>query len=82
MTEPCKYHDLLMPKEHCSCDSDNQVTISKTEYKTLLEESAHLAFLHARGVDNWHGYAYPPERDDYDSDEEYQEAFDKASEVY
>lgn len=41
-------------------DKAETVTISKTEYETLLEESKQLQCLEDAGVDNWQGcdYAY------------------------
>lgn len=32
------------------------VTISKSEYESLLNTEAHMNALEARGVDNWIGY--------------------------
>lgn len=34
------------------------VTISKTEYESLLEDSAWLNALESAGVDNWDGYDF------------------------
>lgn len=32
------------------------ITITKAEYESLLDKSAHMDELRARGVDNWEGY--------------------------
>ena len=37
------------------------VTIPKSEYDSLLEDSAWLGYLEAAGVDNWGGYDYARE---------------------
>lgn len=55
---------------------DDVVTISKKEYKFLLEESRFLACLESAGVDNWSGYddailmCYGEGSDDGDDDDE------------
>lgn len=54
------------------------VTISKKEYENLLRAKEFLQFLQYRGVDNWHGYAYPPDKDDYETLEEWQAAYNEA----
>lgn len=35
---------------------EDQVTISKEEYKRLKDDSLKLRCLYAAGVDNWEGY--------------------------
>lgn len=54
------------------------VTIAKIEYERLQKDSELLEFLFSRGVDNWSGYATPPDRKDYETDEEYEEAYENA----
>jgi hypothetical protein len=41
-----------------------------------------MDLLQARGVDNWSGYGYPPDREDFDTDEEYEQALEDARENY
>lgn len=36
-----------------------KVTISKSEYESLLVDAAHLSVLEGLGVDNWCGYVGP-----------------------
>jgi len=36
--------------------NEEMVTISKSEYESLLEDSLWLSALEAAGVDNWQGY--------------------------
>ena len=57
---------------------NEKVTITLKEYQRLLARDEHLSFLECRGVDNWQGFGCPPDRDDYDSDEEYEVAFEEA----
>lgn len=38
--------------------NEETVTISKEEYKSLLEDRKWLAALKSAGVDNWEGYDY------------------------
>lgn len=38
---------------------EKTVEISKKEYESLLETSAHMNVLEAMGVDNWIGYVGP-----------------------
>lgn len=54
------------------------VTITVEEYNSLVAKAELLDFLQSRGVDNWQGYGYPPDREDYDTDEEYEAAYDCA----
>ena len=54
------------------------VTISKREYEALKRVDAHMNILDARGVDNWYGYCSAPDREDYDSIEEYEAAIEEA----
>lgn len=42
--------------------------------KYLEERELHLQLLESRGVDNWDGYGSLPSREDYDTEEEYEEA--------
>lgn len=37
-------------------DPEETVTITKSEYEALLQDSAMLGELEAAGVDNWEGY--------------------------
>lgn len=60
----------------------DSVTISKAEYARLLSDSELLAFLQALGVDNWSGYRTPPDREDYETDEEYESAYEAALTCY
>jgi hypothetical protein len=55
---------------------EEMVTITKKEYERLLSVDLHMDLLKARGVDNWDGYGYPPDREDFDTDEEYQQALE------
>jgi hypothetical protein len=41
--------------------NEKTVTISKTEYESLLEDSKWLQCLEGAGVDNWSGYDYARE---------------------
>jgi hypothetical protein len=44
----------------CGCCDDSKpemVTISKSEYESLLEDADKLSRLEAYGVDNWSGYS-------------------------
>lgn len=50
--------------------------------KHLEERSTHLELLECRGVDNWDGYGTLPDRDDYETEEEYEEAVGKAFNSY
>ena len=52
--------------------------VNKATYARLLRKTAILEWLESKGVDNWEGYSTPPEREDYDTDEEYEVAFQKA----
>ena len=54
------------------------VTIAKKEYERLQKDSEMLNFLFNRGVDNWSGFAIPPNREDYETEEEYEEAYENA----
>lgn len=36
---------------------NEMISISKKEYKELLEDSIFLSFLQEAGVDNWDGYS-------------------------
>lgn len=61
---------------------EETITITLREYKILLRDSANFNFLQSRGVDNWQGYATAPDREDYDTDEEYSKAYEKAAFSY
>lgn len=37
---------------------EENITISKKEYNSLIEDSEFLNALRAAGVDNWDGYSY------------------------
>lgn len=37
---------------------EDSVTISRSEYESLCEDSNFLAELEDAGVDNWEGYSY------------------------
>ena len=41
----------------------------------LEKRAALLDWLRARGVDNWEGYCTPPDREEYETDEEYEKAY-------
>jgi hypothetical protein len=58
------------------------VIISKSEYDRLVRDSQTLEFLQALGVDNWSGYRTPPDREDYETDEEYESAYEAALTCY
>jgi hypothetical protein len=51
------------------------VTILRSEYDHLIEDSQFLKHLHANGVDNWEGYTHPDDDEDEDdwSDDEFDE---------
>lgn len=51
------------------------VIITASEYDWLTKDADMLQFLHFRGVDNWDGYAKPPNPNDYDTPEEYNKAY-------
>jgi hypothetical protein len=57
------------------------VTITRKEYELLQFHSLHLNLLEVRGVDNWDGFGYPPERGDYETDEQYEVAVEEAFEA-
>ena len=61
---------------------EEMVTIPKKEYVRLLFVDLHMDLLQARGVDNWNGYGYPPDREDFDTDEEYQQALEDSFDNY
>jgi hypothetical protein len=50
--------------------------------KRLKRSDEQLSFLEALGVDNWSGYRTLPEREDYDTDEEYESAVEQAYDNY
>ena len=54
------------------------VTITRKEYDALKLYSLHLNLLEVRGVDNWDGFVYPPERKNYKTEEEYDAAVSEA----
>ena len=58
------------------------VTITKKEYEDLKWKGIRLDLLVALGVDNWQGYGYPPDPEDYDTEEEWQAAYDKCLEMW
>lgn len=62
--------------------NEETVVITVKEYNRLLEKAEHLDFLESRGVDNWQGYGTPPDREDYDTDEEYEAAYESALSDY
>lgn len=39
-------------------NTEETVTISKSEYESLLKDSEWLTCLEVAGVDNWQGYDY------------------------
>ena len=58
--------------------TEKTVTISEKEYESLKWASLCLNLLRARGVDNWDGYCTPPDKDDYDTIEEWEVAYEEA----
>ena len=54
------------------------VTITRKEYDYLVKRDELLDWLEGLGVDNWSGYSTPPDREDYDTDEEYEAAYERA----
>lgn len=54
------------------------ITITVKEYERLQKRDDTLSFLEALGVDNWQGYRLPPDREDYDTDAEYEVAYEKS----
>jgi hypothetical protein len=50
--------DVEARKNHVSAISDEMISIKRSEYDELLEDSAFLNALRAAGVDNWDGYDY------------------------
>ena len=58
--------------------SEQDITITVKEYRRLLQSDYHLSFLEALGVDNWQGWAYPPDLDDYETIQEYDKAYQEA----
>lgn len=44
------------------------VTILRSEYDHLIEDSQFLEHLHANGVDNWEGYTRPYDDEDDEDD--------------
>ena len=48
-------------KNYIKIMNEKTVTISKTEYESLLEDSKWLQCLEGAGVDNWSGYDYARE---------------------
>lgn len=61
---------------------EEMITIPKGKYDWLNRRAAILDFLEARGVDNWPAFAYPPDREDYETDEEYWKAYSEACDNY
>lgn len=57
---------------------ETMVLITKREYESLLWDMLRLNFLEARGVNNWEGYGTPPKREDFDTEEEWKKAYDRA----
>lgn len=57
---------------------NEMVTISKKEYERLQKDSELLNFLFNRGVDCWSGFTIPPNREDYETEEEYKKAYNNA----
>lgn len=62
--------------------TEKTVTISEKEYERLKWDSLCLSFLEARGVDNWSGYGTPPDPEDYETEEEWEAAYEKALDSY
>jgi len=60
--------------------ANDMVALTKSEYEKLLHTQLHMDILEARGVDNWHGFCGVPRREDYDTEEEYDKAIDRACE--
>ena len=58
--------------------TEEMVTITRKEYEALKYHSLHLNLLEARGVDNWDGFGYPPERKNYKTEEAYMAAVTEA----
>lgn len=65
-------------KEDITMTQEEMVLITKVEYERLKRDSEVLNWLQCNGVDNWSNYSLPPDREDYDTDGEYQAAYDKA----
>ena len=58
--------------------NEEMVTITKKRHEYLKERDELLDWLENIGVDNWSNYSTPPDRKDYATDKEYDEAYDKA----
>lgn len=54
------------------------VVLSKQKYDSLLYIELHMEYLEARGVSNWSGWGLPPDPTDYESQEEFEEAYEKS----
>lgn len=61
---------------------EETVTITKKEYDRLVKADLHLGLLQSLGVDNWTGYCSLPDRRDYDTEQEWRDAINKAAEGY
>ena len=57
---------------------EEMILVSRKEYEQLKWRDGWLDLLEARGVDNWQGYCYPPDRDEYNTEEEYEAAYQRA----
>ena len=49
---------------------EETITITKSEYESLLEDRKRLRSLEAAGVDNWSGYDYARELYEEDDDDD------------
>jgi guanylate kinase len=54
---------------------DNEILVNRATYERMKKKAELLEWLQAKGVDNWSGYSRPPDREDYDTDKEYEEAY-------
>ena len=77
----CEKHEAFIATDNtitCELCGEELVLITKKRFESLLTTDDHLEFLFSRGVDNWSGYGFPPQPEDYDTIEEYQQAWEDA----
>ena len=53
---------------------EETITITKKEYDRLVKAELHLNLLQGLGVDNWDGYRSLPDREDYETEQEWLDA--------
>lgn len=74
-----KHHDNKVTCKYCGQEVE---VVLKSYVEHLEERNAQLELLECRGVDNWSGYATLPDREDYDTEEEWDKAVERAMYSY